>query len=189
MNKYYFVLIIWLAVTLFLVNEAIGKGVNCDRNPIYCQIKSNQPNLSNKYAYKLSNIIYKHARRFKLDSNMLTAILAQESLYNMKAKNCTKGYETMLLSHSSPPTVITKVRKVCSDFGIGQIHYKTINRHKFNIHKLSTDLQYSVKASATVLYHFKKRYAHKESNWWTRYNSPTKHNRYIYGLRVKRWLR
>ncbi len=77
---------------------------------------------------------------------------------------------------------------VCSDYGIGQIHYKTVERFGFDVDKLTSDLSYSVEAGAIVLAGFRRMYAHKEVDWWTRYNASTPSKRSIYKTLVQNYL-
>lgn len=81
-----------------------------------------------------------------------------------------------------------KESKICTDFGISQIHYGSIKRFKFNTHRLLTDKQYSIDAGAKVLQGFYKRYGRKESKWWTRYNASSLEKRREYARKVSRFL-
>lgn len=144
-------------------------GANCSKHPIYCQIKKNSPKLAKKKAMNLSNAIYKAARKHKIPANIYTAILKQESNYSLGAKGCHKG---MLELQADDGIALTEV-KICSDFGMSQIYYKTAKRYGFSITSLITDLEYSINAGATVLAGFKK-YGKKDKDWWTRYNCGTR---------------
>jgi len=160
-----------------------ANAVECNKHPIYCQIVSNRPSIERSYAFKLSNIIAKKTRKYKINSNVFTAILAQESMYRVGAKNCTRGLRE---SDVHPKGYVGPI-KVCTDFGIGQIYYKTANSHDFNLDKLTTDMDYSVEAAAIVLTSFKKRYGKKESDWWTRYNASNRNARTKYKALVKKF--
>jgi len=142
--------------------SSISYGADCSKHPIFCQIKKNKPKISNKKAMNLSNIIYKMHRKYHVPSRIFTAILMQESGYSLEAKGCYKGI---------PDTDrLGGVVKVCMDFGISQIYYKTAQSFKFDIDKLTTDLDYSVEAGAKVLADFMNRYEAKDNDWWVRYN-------------------
>jgi len=78
--------------------------------------------------------------------------------------------------------------KVCADFGIGQIWFKTANTYKFDMERLLTDLEYSVEAGAIVLKDFMKRYSKREEFWWTRYNASSINKRKKYQRLVERYL-
>ena len=162
---------------------------------------------------KVSNYVYKYTRKYDVDARIYAAILAQESMYSLKAKNCNTGI--IMLSDSEiaekrfmcQRTHVTnetpveefvacvesiktyKRQRVCFDFGISEINFKTAERYGFDIKRLTEDLEYSIECGVIVLADFAKRYKHREPlDWWTRYNSPTKSNRKIYYERVKRWL-
>lgn len=131
------------------------------------QIKENAPQLSSMYVDYLSHLIDRVSKKYNLSCEVYTAILMQESRYNLSAKNCTSG--------------------VCTDFGIGQIHIGSIRRYKLDKRRLLTDLEYSLEAGAKILYDFKK--AHKrKSIYWAYYNSSNKlaQNKYI--KLVSKWF-
>jgi len=186
-------------------------AADCKQHPIYCQIINNVSSINRTYAMRLSNIIDKSARKFKIDPKIYTAILAQESRYNLKAKNCSIGIiETnkhieaciigakswnhptnnfdiaRKLCHSSNKRFVEQ--KVCYDFGISQINYKTAKAFNLELHKLTTDLNYSVEAGARILADFKTRYGKREpSTYWTRYNASSPSKRKVYKERVRKF--
>ncbi len=130
--------------------------------------------------------------RHGVPANIFTAILMQESGYQLEAKGCHTGilYELngIIDEQKDGMALIRFEGKVCSDFGISQIYFKTAKSFKFDINLLLFDLRYSVESGAIVLADFKKRYSHREINWWTRYNSSSKTKRSIYKKLVERYL-
>lgn len=167
----YFLIFLFLTMT-------IQASINCAKHPILCQIIGSYPNINKGYALHLSNIIHKYSKNYKLDSRLFTAILRQESAFKLNAKNCLTGIQEK--TH--------KKIKVCFDYGISQINYKTAEAHNFDLKRLTKDLDYSVKAGAIILSDMKRRYGKRELNWWTRYNSSSKTHREIYGKLVKRFF-
>lgn len=110
----------------------------------------------------------------------------QESAYRLNAKGCHFGLQVNSISNfigKNNPEV-----KVCSDFGISQIYFKTAKAFKFEIDRLTTDLDYSVEAGAIVLADFKRMYGHRELDWYTRYNASSRGKRNIYKNLVARYL-
>lgn len=209
-----FIVLIFMIITYAFVSDARA-GVNCNKHPIFCQIKKNNSRINKKYAMKLSNLIYKASRKYHISPRIFTAILAQESQYSLSAKGChygfrqetplelksrcestgfvkgspymsDYGYASCLADGKLNPEMIKS--KVCSDFGIGQIYYKTAASYGFDINRLTTDLSYSVFSAAKVLSDFKRRYEAKEVNWWTRYNASSKTKREIYRQLVTRFM-
>jgi len=144
------------------------KKLFCDKNPLMCQIVKNNPKINLNYAYELSNIIYKKATKHNINPRKFAAILAQESMYRLDAKNCKNG--------------------VCNDFGIAQINKKTIEAFGFDKQRLLKDLEYSIEAGVLVLADFKRMYGDKEQYWWTRYNASNPEKRKIYKQLVMRFL-
>jgi hypothetical protein len=137
----------------------------CVNNPIFCQIVKNNPTIDRIYAMKLSNVIYYVAKLYDIDPKKYTAILAQESMYKLKAVN----------SHSK-------------DYGIAQINHKTAKIYGFDIQRLTSDVEYSVKAGAKVLADLKNSHGHKDQSYWTRYNSSKPEKREKYKKLVKRFM-
>jgi hypothetical protein len=137
-------------------------GVDLDKHPIYAQIIKNKPSIDKDYAMKLSNIIYKMHKKYHIPSRIFTAILMQESGYSLKAKGCHSGYRKENLEMIET--------KVCTDFGITQIYYKTAKRWNFDIDRLTENLEYSVEAGAIVLHDIMERFEAKDNDWYVRYN-------------------
>ena len=77
-------------LVLFFISFSVY-AVDCKKHPIYCQITKNKPSINKNYAMKLSNIIYKTHKKYNIPSRIFTAILMQESGYNLKASNCHRG--------------------------------------------------------------------------------------------------
>ena len=163
-----------LTILLTWVNSVVA--TNCEDHPIFCSIVSNLPTIDKNYAMKLSNIIYKVSEKYKIPSLIYTAILMQESEYNQHAKGCIVGLDENL-----------EEKRVCSDYGISQINYRTARRYKFDLKKILEDLEYAVDCGAIVLYNFKKRYE-GEHNYWSRYNSSNKDKRQVYEKLVSRYI-
>lgn len=128
---------------------------------IYDQIKRNNPNLNHDYIVILTHSIKRLSLKYNINPTIYSAILAQESMYSLSAKNCKKGLD------SSLNEVIT-----CYDFGIAQINYKTAKLYKLNLKRLTRDLDYSLEAGLMVLSDLKKTYG-QTKDWWVRYNVGT----------------
>lgn len=154
---------------LFSIDAAQSKTfMKEEKNPIYIQIVKNNPKIDLNYAMRLSNVINKVAIELDINPKKYAAILAQESMYKLDAKNCWDNE--------------------CHDYGIAQINKKTIQAFKFDKNKLLTDLEYSVKAGAIVLADFKRMYGTKEEDFWTRYNTSCPDKRQKYKQLVTRYL-
>lgn len=124
---------------------------------IHKQIIKNRPKLNENYVTSLKVAIHKSCIKYKIPCNVYTAILMQESKY--------------ILDSFNPDT---------KDHGISQINEKTAIAFGFDIHKLHTNLEYSVEAGAIVLADFRRMYGKKELDFWTRYNSSRPTQREIY---------
>jgi len=128
----------------------------------YTTLKETVPNsiqFLRKVLHNLAQEIRRAADTYKVPHRILIAILAQESSYRLLVigKTCNKK---------------GKCRR---DFGIGQIAEKTAKFYGFDTKRLTSDLSYSVHASAEVLSWFRKTYSKREpEKWWVRYNCGTK---------------
>jgi len=160
------IILLLIITVLASLIDTHSAEVDCKIHAVYCQITRNHPTLNKNYAMRLSNEIFKVTRKYDIPANIFTAMLMQESRYRLSARGC----------HSGIPrdSVIGEVVTICSDFGITMINYKTAREYKFDIHRLTTDLSYSVESGAIVLSWFKDTYAHKEIDWWVRYNCGVK---------------
>ena len=191
MNLSKFIITFLLLALIYKPDLVCGKIKKsmCDKHPIYCQIIKNKKRINKKFAMKLSNIIHKTSVKHAIPARLFTAILMQESSYRVNAKGCHWGFRSLTIKlKNKSVTTLEEETKVCSDFGISQIYYRTALAFKFNINKLITDLDYSVEAGAIVLADFRKRYSHREVDWWTRYNARTRYKRNIYEKMVERYM-
>ncbi len=159
----------YLLATLLFIPAAIhaDKVLNPYLNsPVYKQILKARPGIEAAYALKLANSIYEVARAFKIEPKLLTAILAQESMFKTEAIN--------LKSH---------------DYGLAQINHKTAKLYHFDLKRLQIDPKYSIWAAGVILNDFHKMYGHKEKDAWTRYNSSKPDKREAYKVLVARYMK
>lgn len=131
------------------------------QTPVYKQLMSFYDGLPAHRASIVSFYVYHHAHLNNLNPHLLAAILIQESALRLDAQNYASN-----------------------DFGIGQINVRTARHFCPDIKRLLTDYNYSIGCAAAVLGDFKKRYAHREKTWWTRYNS----SHIIYRKRYKKMV-
>ncbi len=177
-------IVIGTAIGLFLLLSSFPvEATDCDKHPIFCQIKKNSPKINNKKAMDLSNVIYKVTKKYDISSNILTAIFAQESAYNIGAENCMTGLEKSALKEGKMVETT-----VCFDFGIGQINWKNVKNRKWDIVRLMSDYDYSVESAAIVLSEFKNRFKKWDETYWTRYNARNTIKRELYRKLVERYL-
>lgn len=152
-------LILILLVTS--ISQVLNPTQPCDTltkgEIVYYKILKNKPTIDKTYARKLANVIVDKASKYDISASKYTAILAQESNYKLNAIN-----------HKS------------KDYGISQINHRTAKAFNIDTNRLLTDLDYSVEAGLIVLADFKKRYGHREEDYWSRYNSSNRQKRTIY---------
>lgn len=133
------IVVIMVLVLLFEVATADIKSQIRQISPLMPQAKVTQ------LAYHIEAACIE----FNIPYELYTAMLAQESMFQLDAFNVKT-----------------------QDYGIAQINIRTIEAYRFDKHLLLTDLRYSVRAGAKVLSWF-TRYKSKESNWQCRYNVGT----------------
>ena len=126
-------------------------GQNYVAVEVYDQIRRIRPDMNENYRLQLSIEIKKACIKHKLDCQVFTAILAQESMFKTSAVN-----------------------EKTQDYGIGQVNRKTASAMGFCETKLVTNRQYSIDAAAQVLAYFQRRYGAKESLWFCRFNIGTR---------------
>lgn len=155
---------------------------------IELQIKRNNPSLSESYVQELSKLIKKTSKKHEIPAGLFTAILMQESAYNIKAVNRACG---LLYNGKKAQGEAC----VAADIGITQINIKTMKSYGFDAERLQNELSYSLEAGAIVLKWFKDKYAEEEpQTWFCRYNVGTrpfekvKHNCLKYVRLVNRWI-
>lgn len=149
---------------------------NCFSDEILEHIQKNKPDINDKYAVKIAKQIKKYSNLHDIDYKIISAIMMQESSYDHTAKQCRKGY-----------TDDNKLKKVCLDFGIMQVNHVNIRKFELDLVKITTDLDYSIKAGMTLLVYTKKLHG-KKKNWWLYYHSYNKELQNIYRKKVERWL-
>lgn len=210
-----------LGLILFCIGLSSVEAKDCPFNPekhkIACHIFKNKPNINLDYAMKLSNFIYKAAKKYDVNPFLLSALYMQESGYRLTAigsyvglrkpskseivdlvMKCTdnlteKEYQDRVVNGNNEQCINeaknTLIKdRIIMDVGISQIFFKTAERYGFDLDKLTTDLEYSVMAGAQVLSDFKKKYGKKELLWWSRYNASSPAKRKIYQALVERYL-
>lgn len=130
------------------------------------------------YSRTLAQAIVAKSKKHNVSPKILTAMLMQESSYQISAKGLKCGIS------------ITTGEKDCVvvDYGIGQINHKTIKNFNFDEKKLLSDVEYSIEAAAIVLADFKRMYGKKEVDFWTRYNSSNPTARHAYKKLVARYM-
>lgn len=63
-----------------------------------------------------------------------------------------------------------------------------IRAYKLDKERLQTDKEYSIEASAKILFDIKKKYGKIEPyTWWSRYHSRSQVLRFRYTIAVNRW--
>jgi len=162
-------------ISLFLLSFNVY-AINCKNHPIFCQIKKNKPDIDIQYAMKLSNYISIYSHKYKVEARLYTAILAQESQYDMSARSYSDG-----LNDALEPI------RAYQDYGLIQVSYKTAEVFKIDLKRLMTDMEYAVESGAIILKNKIKECSFLGKDAWVCYHSKTESYRGVYKSLVMKY--
>lgn len=114
---------------------------------VYNQLERIAPHLSQREKLELATDIVKVCEQQRINCQIFTAVLAQESMFRTSAFN----HRTL-------------------DYGIGQVNIRNIASLKLDKHRLLNDRVYSLTAAAQIFGYFQRRYGAKEALWYCRFN-------------------
>lgn len=130
-----------LLLLLFLISFPTLAKVDCTRHKVFCHIKKVKPTINDKYAMKLSNLIYKYSKKYGTNPIISVAIGRQESGLREVSRK-----ETIIIFNPKP-IYITGYTDIC----MFQFHSRTIKAEKLDAYKLHTDLEYCVEQHIKLL--------------------------------------
>lgn len=172
------------AVQLAWSAPADGKSADClsKKNTICRNILKLSPEMDHKEAYKLSNLFFRAAKKYRLPSDLLLAIAFQES-----------GLRTDIVRELTGLVYDDKTKKyrevrIGADFCMMQIHLSNIKKMNLDVKKLLSDTKYCLDAGAKILSQYKSEHEKKDRQWWTYYNAVHAAKRKIYFDQVSRHL-
>lgn len=159
-------------------------GVDCNRHKVYCKITKLNKHIDKDFAMKLSNMIYRKAKKYKTDPMVSVAIAMQES----SIRNINR-HETAVNHYECYHLKICEPIKTISDVGIFQIHVNTAKHYDIDIHRLLTDIEYQVESHMKILSSKIKLCKRKGiKTVWSCYHSVTPKHRNKYVRMVGRYL-
>lgn len=131
------------------------------QDPIEFAIKRLNPSLDHNLASTYAESIRRYSVEYGVEWQVAVVIFKQESNFDYKAVNW-------------------KTR----DFGLGQLHYKTIEANQVDLGQLLSDPDYAVGQTFKILGELKRKYGkidHRNGRrWYTRYHSFTPSHRTKY---------
>jgi hypothetical protein len=154
-------------------------SADCSKHPVYCHIKRVAPHLSKDRAMKISNVIYRYAKKYNQDPHISVAIARQENVFRQSHR---KGKVAVFSDHGY------EVVEGSTDLCMFQIHINTAINHGYNIWKLHTDLEYCVETHFKILVRKKRICKKLEPYAWTCYHSFTPSIREAYRKKVEEYL-
>lgn len=177
-----------LLIAAFLLTGK-AEAADCNKHKIYCRIVKLQPKVNKQWAMKLSNYIYKYSNIYKIDTDLVTAMLMQESSYIYKHRKVT-GLERVETCDDKGFCTEELIEKtIYTDFGPFQFSYYTTKRYKIDPIRLENDLHYATKWFFKFLSGKIKTCKHLGSEAWSCYHSSTPRYREKYVIDVKRFLK
>jgi len=139
------------AIGVFLTITLIPKNSLADEK-IANVIKKLTPSISDDMATTIANNIQDMSTKYSIDWKIFVAIFKQESNFNIRAIN----YKSR-------------------DFGLGQLHYTTIESRNVELGRLLTDSAYAIEETAKILAQLRQTYDKIDKKqgrtWYTRYHS------------------
>lgn len=188
-----------LILVIFMILIAVSMGnvdaADCERHPIYCHIKRVKPSMNNKKAMRLSNLMYKYARKYKIKNAIRSVAIAMQetNLRNINRSQTVIIFETKCGDDSSMtliwPCIETfKYVKGYSDISLFQFHALTIKHYKLDPVKLKNNLEYAVEKHFMIMKDKLKLCKYLEEDAWTCYHSTTPKLRKRYKEDVEQWL-
>lgn len=177
-----------LLMTVILYSAKLSAKVDCDTHKLYCKIKTLRPNMSYQKAMKLSNILYKKAKKYKGDANLAIAIGMQET--GLKERNRRQNviqFDKQCLENGQC-IESWKIERGVTDICMFQFHVDTIVRHNMDPIRLKNDITYCADWHFRLMKRKKRICKHLGKDSWTCYHSKTKVLRTHYKKLVERYL-
>ena len=126
-------------------------------------IQKLRPSIAKKLKKEVAFELDKLTSQSKIDWKRYISILFQESSLQLNPKAAGKLY----------------------DYGIGQVSYYYWGKKlKIDKKKSLNNTKYSISISIIVYLHYRKKYAKRDSKWYTRYHSGTPSKRKAYEKRI-----
>ena len=187
-DKFWATLIIgWIIIPLLVLVVVMyscpihGAEIDCDKNPIYCNILDKKPDMVPSKAMELSNTIYKYSKKYKQNPHISVAIGMQET----GLKQANREQNIIVFDDSDKGWSVVKGY---SDVCMFQFHVNTIVAHNLNPIKLKNDLDYCVEQHFKLMQQKRKICSHLGKDSWTCYHSVNKIPREFYKKLVERYF-
>lgn len=152
-------------VAIFATVQAHAK-----QDMVCVAVRGLNPDLDQGTVDRYVRSIKDHSKRYEVDWKIAVAIFKQESNFNVKAVNW-------------------KTR----DFGIGQLHYKTIENMQVDLGQLLSDHDYAIEQTFKILRELRVKYDKIDNRngqrWYTRYHSFNTTHRNDYKLALGKHLK
>ena len=174
-------------INLAFPETAKGNTIDCNIHKIYCKVVKLNPRVDKDWAMEFSNILYKEAKKAKIDPMISVAIAQQEnSFINRSVEIVTIRTETICDDNGCD--IHTKTKRT-NDIGLYQINEHTAKAHKYDTDRLMRDWEYSIKCHIGILKSKMKLCSKLGDKSWSCYHSATPDKRLKYIKDVGRYLK
>lgn len=177
-----------IIAALALTASYTAYAKDCNTHKVYCRILKLTPKIDKDRAMKLSNLIYREAKKYDIDPMISVAILKQENrfrdvhTYETSRDVIEECYETSCVKR------VNELHEVV-DIGVAQINVKTAVYNGFDLDRLySHDLEYAIECHMFLLNKKMKLCKELGEEAWSCYHSKTPQFRTKYVEMVSRFL-
>ena len=157
-------------VDLFAEDQLIDAHLDFDQakipprtTNIAKMITALRPKFNKHKKYQLASKIQKVSKEYKLEPQIIVAIIDAESEFDQYKVSETGD---LSLAQINPE--------------IWNEEFKRLNLEELDVERLKTDTDYSLKMMGKILSHLKKNYGEKDKKWYARYHSKNKKYKEIY---------
>lgn len=178
-----------LLVMLIVPTVAFAKIENkCKQNLLYCKIVKINPKIEHTFALELSEKIYKKAKDYGINPNIVIAILAQESGFNKVTTFKTRKEYSEFCTIENCYKINIETKEAF-DLSFAQINIGTAKNYRFALERLhKNDVDYVLSCFFIILKDKMKMCSHLKNESFSCYHSTKKEYRLLYLELVKRFL-
>ncbi len=185
---------------ILLVSLFSSLTVFAGQKEVYNHIKKLHPRMDEAKLEIYSHMIYKHAKKARLDEKIVVAIAQQESSFRNVTtykfeqddswldaeRDMEKTWGNFAQDNKAWRTLFAS--KKVNDIGIMQVNISTAASMGFDVKRLLVDVDYQIQSGIEILSYKIKICYHKDKNPWACYHSRTPANFLAYQDLVSRWM-
>lgn len=136
-------------------------------------IKELRPGISPRYAWKLGRLVDYWAGRYRLDPDLMIAIIRTESYFEPNTKACWPAP--------------WKPEGITCDHGLAQINEVWVKEWNLDPDRLVMDDSYNIAIQARLLAQLKRQWAADDLFWYGRYHNADIRKKAVYLSKLERY--